>query len=88
MQKILVVTTQGCDLRSLADGWTWECDTDNIKIDKPIGLSDIGHCSTYDCPLKAIADGWRLLGPPQEKAFAYSSIGNRVYYEWWFEKLG
>ncbi len=85
LQKILRMTTGESDLRSAAEGWTYE-DGDVIK-QGPIGLSPgVRFPYAHGTPMHAIAAGWRLLAPPT--MFTTGDGSDDAPYwtgaEWWF----
>lgn len=92
MQKILIITTEICDMRAKVIGCSSE-DSDNVYL--AFGLNQnlpheeigkVGHykgCKFYEAPLFALGDGWKLLAPPIESPPVKGYKGG---YAWWFVK--
>ena len=72
MQKVLVMTTVGSDMRSEAIGWSAEDGYEASEQFRATGRIDydVGSVMSYTgfhlymTPVHALGDGWRLLAPP------------------------
>jgi hypothetical protein len=96
VQKILIMETYDCGLRSGAYGWSIECGAsaerdinERITDTKHFNQVDVGLVGgpkgmshTHPTPLHAIAKGWHLMAPPTKHV-----TEERDYFEWWFEKV-
>lgn len=80
MQKVLVMLTKECNVRSKAGAWDGD-DADLVVKDKQIGFTPtIQESICFDCPLRAMAAGWKLLAPPIRET------PDLTYYMWWLVK--
>ena len=85
-QKILVLVTLECGLRSKVDALDCE-DGEMIQVWKEIGLSDSPKGLWYKTVMHAIGSGWRLMGPPVHIAeYAVGDEGPISAYRWWLEQ--
>lgn len=87
MQKVLVVMTNGGDLRSDIEGWDAE-DADLVKGQPRWKVLNM-RVPSYESVLHALADGWRLLAPPskiKDMTIDGAIVAVHEYHEWWLVK--
>lgn len=85
-QKVLVMSTNGPDMRSTAQGWT--CEDGAIVRAGDIGMTGAPYpYPSPATPLHALGDGWCLLAPPAQIGRKAKALP-RGEWEWWFTMGG
>lgn len=93
MQKVLIVNTLECNLRSKIIGWSVE-DSDLFVAGKEIGFTTRPHIQLPNTVLEALSMGWKLLSSPTKKETKLPfDAGKSIYesntiteYTWWLVK--